>query len=75
MSHVSIAGSRTFKGRSSQTLGQAGKGPVKRRQESLRNRKPPIVSAACQRNDHAQCFSLNCICDRCTHGAGWTKTV
>lgn len=56
-----------------QTLGEISAGPRKRRQESLRNRKPPIISAACKRGDHAQCFSLNCVCANCTHGAGWRK--
>lgn len=53
-----------------QTFGQAGTGKQTPRRESLHNRTAPRVSAACQRNEHTSCFSLNCTCVKCGHKTG-----
>lgn len=53
-----------------QTLGQAGKPSIRRRSVSLQNRQPLIISAACKRDEHSSCYSLNCTCTSCGHRRG-----
>jgi hypothetical protein len=53
-----------------QTIAEAGLRCARPRSYSLQNRQPQIVSAACKRGDHAACYSLNCVCDRCGHRRG-----
>jgi len=48
--------------RISQTLGEASQ---KRRKP--RRPKMPILSWACRKGKHCQCFSLNCMCRECGH--------
>ena len=59
--------SRTFKGRSAGTLGQLNADTPRPRSYGPNNRMAPRLSAACARNDHTSCFSLNCICTQCGH--------
>ena len=53
--------------RSPHSLAELMHGTPRPRAYGPHNRGTPRISAACERNQHSECYSLNCSCI-CNHG-------